>query len=523
MSQLADVLDARQNEIIDRWTDSVRHDLNHRAVSPSELVDHLPALLQELARSLRSPPGRGPNASSHKYQEMGRAHGAQRFRLGFDLDMLVREYGLLRGQLFDLIEENSLLITLEEVRLLTDFVANSITEAVSEYGHQKEAERERLLQETERLRATAELGRARLSALFMQAPVAIAILRGSGLVIDVANPLICRLWGRTLEQVLGKSLMDAMPELQGQGFDTILYEVMRTGVPFVGTEIPAQLIRIPGQVAEDVYFNFVYEPLRDEAGAIEGIIAVATEVTEAVLARREAQRLAQEESARRGFEQQLIGIVSHDLRNPLGAILLGMQLLLRREDLDARTINSLARLQTSAERAVRMVRDLLDFTQARLGGGLRIDRKPVDLHAVVRASVDELQATHPERELRLEQGGNALGPWDADRFAQVVGNLVGNALKYSTPDTPVHIRVLGDPQGVLLEVHNWGEPIPADALPRLFQPLHRAVVGVDNTTRSVGLGLYIVDQIVRAHGGTLSVTSTGRDGTTFTVRLPRGA
>ncbi|EPX55655.1 histidine protein kinase AsgD [Cystobacter fuscus DSM 2262] len=209
------------------------------------------------------------------------------------------------------------------------------------------------------------------------------------------------------------------------------------------------------------------------------------------------------------------------MRNPLSAILLGVRQLLRREDLDARTVKSLERLHSSTERAVRMVRDLLDFTQARLGGRLKIEREPVNVHEVVRAAVEELQATHPERELRLETRGDGQGEWDGDRLAQLVGNLVGNALKYSPANSVVTVRNQGGPEDVRLEVHNLGEPISAEALPRLFQPLQRAVGGPDKTSRSVGLGLYIVDQIVRAHAGSIQVNSTAREGTLFAVRLPR--
>jgi signal transduction histidine kinase len=223
------------------------------------------------------------------------------------------------------------------------------------------------------------------------------------------------------------------------------------------------------------------------------------------------------------FEQQLIGIVSHDLRNPLTTILLGTKALLRSDELNERGTRSILRIQTAAERASRMVRDLLDFTQARLGGGLRLRRMPGDLHETVAAVVEEVRAAHPERELRVECYGDGLGEWDEDRLSQLVTNLLTNAVKYSPAGTTVSLRTVGDGQEVTLEVHNEGPPIPADLLPVLFQPLQRGGGGNSSTERSVGLGLYIVDQVVRAHRGSLDVRSTQDAGTTFTVRLPRRA
>jgi signal transduction histidine kinase len=278
-----------------------------------------------------------------------------------------------------------------------------------------------------------------------------------------------------------------------------------------------------GGPLDERLFDLIYQPVRSPRGGIDGVLSLVFEVTEQVRLRQEAQRMAEEERVRRDFEQHLIGIVSHDLRNPLSAILLGVrQLLLRREALDARTIKCLERLHSSTERAVRMVRDLLDFTQARLGGRLKIERVPVNVHEVVRTAVEELQATHPERMLRLETRGEGSGEWDGDRIAQLLGNLVGNALKYSPAESAVAVLCVGGPEDVLLEVHNTGEPIAAEALPRLFQPLQRAVEGIDKTSRSVGLGLYIVEQIVRAHAGSIQVRSTAREGTLFSVCLPRG-
>ncbi|WP_257456878.1 sensor histidine kinase [Archangium lipolyticum] len=233
------------------------------------------------------------------------------------------------------------------------------------------------------------------------------------------------------------------------------------------------------------------------------------------------QKQAEEEVKRRiEFEQQLIGIVSHDLRNPLTAIIFGASVLLKREGLDEKVTSSARRILASAERAGRMIRDLLDFTQARLGG-IPVARAPLCLHAQASQVIDELGHTHPERGLELTREGDTHGEWDPDRIAQVISNLVGNALKYSPPDSVVRVRTRGERNVVLLEVHNRGEPIPPALIPELFKPLNRGTARTDMQTRSIGLGLYIVDNIVRAHGGSVHVSSTAAEGTIFTVRLPR--
>ncbi|HSP81716.1 MAG TPA: ATP-binding protein [Myxococcaceae bacterium] len=259
----------------------------------------------------------------------------------------------------------------------------------------------------------------------------------------------------------------------------------------------------------------VVTAVRDETGELLGFMGLAEDITE-------RKRLEAESRARSEFEQQLIGIVSHDLRNPLNAILLGAQALLRRDGLEARQTVALTRIVSSAERATRMTRDLLDFTQARMGGGIPVRLAPVELHALTRQVVEEVRLSYPEREVRLEQEGEDEGQWDGDRMAQVLTNLLTNAFKYSPAGTPVTVRTRGDEGQVWLEVHNTGPPIAPEVQARIFEPLKRATrTAGREEERSLGLGLYIVRHIVQAHGGTVTVRSTAEEGTTFTVCLPR--
>ncbi|MBE4750238.1 response regulator [Corallococcus sp. ZKHCc1 1396] len=254
--------------------------------------------------------------------------------------------------------------------------------------------------------------------------------------------------------------------------------------------------------------------VRDSRGHAVQVVGALQDVT--------LRRHQEAEARKRGdFERQLIGIVSHDLRNPLAAVHLSANLLLRRQGLTDVQQKQVHRIIVSTERAVRMVRDLLDFTQVRQGS-LVLNPRDMDFHAVVEAAVEEAQVAAPGRALALSVSGDGRGTWDADRLSQVVGNLLGNALTYGDPDQPVRVRSHAQPDGVVLEVHNAGLPIPAHLLPRLFEPLERGAAQQERRAdRSIGLGLFIVRQMVRAHGGTVTARSSEEAGTTFTVLLPR--
>jgi signal transduction histidine kinase len=236
--------------------------------------------------------------------------------------------------------------------------------------------------------------------------------------------------------------------------------------------------------------------------------------------RREVEALQAETRKRADFERQLIGIVSHDLRNPLSAIALTAEAL-EHQVADEQQKRGIRRIRQSANRATRMIRDLLDFTQVRQGGGITIQRTAADLHEVVRVVVDEVRAARPDRSIEMARSGSGAGQWDSDRLAQVVSNLLGNALQYSPPDTPVRVETHGEADSLVLKVHNFGSAISQALLPRIFEPMERGAALVDQAGSSVGLGLYIVRHLVLAHGGTVDVHSTAAEGTTFTVRLPR--
>ncbi|WP_225412767.1 hybrid sensor histidine kinase/response regulator [Stigmatella hybrida] len=261
-------------------------------------------------------------------------------------------------------------------------------------------------------------------------------------------------------------------------------------------------------VQHDLFF------VPDEEGQSVALATLALDISEQKRQEQEAQQRAE-------FEQYLAGIVGHDLRNPISAITLSAVMVLRRRDLDERMRDALNRILSSAERAHRLIDTTLDFTQARLGGGLRVVRKPLDFQELTQQVVDEVQLNFPEREVEVLHQGRSQGDWDADRMAQVLSNLVTNALRYSPQGTPVRVTTRGEAQAVILEVHNQGPPIPSELLPRLFAPMKRREPSDGFSGRSLGLGLFIVDHVIRAHGGSIDVHSDARQGTTFTVRVPR--
>lgn len=217
------------------------------------------------------------------------------------------------------------------------------------------------------------------------------------------------------------------------------------------------------------------------------------------------------------FRDQFIGVLSHDLRQPLGAIITGAALLALPEDSPEQRGRVVTLLMSSAQRMQRMIGDLLDLTRVRLGGTIPLRRRPTDLQKVCEEVVLENRAGRPEAVLRVHTSGNLVGNWDTDRLAQVVSNLVGNAIQHGE-GTPVTVTADETDGAVTLAVHNSGAPIPPEALTSIFEPLARG--GRDDRVHSIGLGLFIARAIVSAHGGELDVRSSGDQGTTFTARLP---
>lgn len=374
-----------------------------------------------------------------------------------------------------------------------------------------EADRQRLL-------STIESERARLAAVLEQLPAGVFIADAPSGRLVLANRQVSELTGRpflpmsnvdTFTSAYGARHLEGAPYAPDAW---PLARTLRTGEVVQGEE--AMLKHADGRTLTVLVSS---APIRDRDGALIAGVATLADVTE----RRRAQEAALQ-AAR--FGERLIAIVSHDLRNPLNAIHLSTTQLLHSEVLAERERRFVTRIARSSARMTRMISELLDFTRGRLGGGIPIQRTPGDLRAVVRQGVEELEAAWPERSLRVEGGaGRYDGQWDADRLLQVVSNLGGNALQYSKPEAPVTLTLTDLGDEVRLEVHNPGEPISAEALPHLFDPFRRATSSHQGSSISggLGLGLYIVEQVVKGHGGRIQVTSTEAHGTVFQVTLPR--
>lgn len=249
-------------------------------------------------------------------------------------------------------------------------------------------------------------------------------------------------------------------------------------------------------------------PELDLASAIGDHVALAVVRFRAV---EELQRAVR-------FHELFTGMLGHDLRTPLTAILTSAQLALSRVESD-RLVKPLSRIIGSSQRMARMIEQLLDFTRMRLGQGIPLDLRRVDIAAVARQVIEEIDEASPDWTFRLAQTGDTSGSWDQDRLSQVFSNLIANAVQHGAPSGGVDVHVDGSPESVAIVIRNQGA-IPVELLPTLFEPLSGRERRIERS-RGLGLGLHITREIVRAHQGTISVESTPERGTTFRIVLPR--
>jgi signal transduction histidine kinase/ActR/RegA family two-component response regulator len=374
-------------------------------------------------------------------------------------------------------------------------------------------------QEAETRLATME----RLKTIFDEAPSAICLLRGPDLTIELVNPRLLALCGKT-GTVTGLPLLDAVPELRGQGLDLLLRAGLATGVSQHGKEVPTRLDRRGDGVLGDVYLDLSVVMLRGE-GAVPGSVFVhAYDVTDKVAARRRAEALQKEAETANHFKDEFLATMSHELRTPLTAIL-GWSTLLRRSVFDKEaTDRALASIERNARSQAHLIDDLLDVSRI-MSGKLRLDMRRVDVDAVVCAAVDvlrpgaELKNVALNVELGAQDGIHLLA--DADRLQQVVWNLVSNAIKFTASGGTVSVHVSRALGAVRLVVRDTGRGIPAEHLPFIFERFRQVDSTATRMYGGLGLGLAIVRHLVELHGGSVSAESDGPGlGATFTVHVP---
>jgi PAS domain S-box-containing protein len=367
--------------------------------------------------------------------------------------------------------------------------------------------------ETERLRHEQERTEtlALLDSLLATAPVGLAFLDRELRYVRV-NEMVAAAHGHPMAAHPGKTVAEVLGD-KAACVEPLLRRVLETGEMIKGHEFSVFRPEAPGVLSHWVGDYF---PVRAPDGRVLGVGCVVSDITER---KRQEDRLRQTAE----FRERFLGIVSHDLRNPLNAILLSANGLLKMDGISATHTKMVCRVVSCAERMGRMIGELLDFTRGRLGGGIPIQPQPANLRHLCEQVLEELESSHPDRELSLTAKGHFQGVWDADRLVQLLGNLGKNALDNSPSGSTVDFVLQGEEDTVRVEVHNAGPPIPVKMLPEIFEPFRRAVSGETCPTSGLGLGLFIVQRIAQAHGGSIEVRSAEDLGTIFTLRLPRRA
>jgi PAS domain S-box-containing protein len=379
--------------------------------------------------------------------------------------------------------------------------------------------RARYLSDETKFRHESELLKGQLDAVLRGATDHAIIATSVDHTILVFNEGARRIFGYAPEEVVGRTsperffappqYVDGAPEPNPSGsFAGAVTELMReTPAARASTFLRKNGDQFPGMST--------ISTMRDDCDEPIGYVMIARDVS------AEAERVRELEK-RAVFDRQVVGIVSHDLRNPLSAISMAIGLLESGPLEPAVTARTLSRMRSAADRSARMIRDLLDFTSAQIGGGIALTKAPMDLFLLCEEVSSEVRAAHPGRSIDVRVTGTGRGFGDRDRIAQVLVNLLANALSYSPSRSIVALDARSTSDLHVMVIHNDGEAIPVDTLATIFEPFRRGNAAVIKAeARSLGLGLYIVREIVAAHGGTVEVKSTLDTGTSFTVTLPR--
>jgi CheY-like chemotaxis protein len=363
-----------------------------------------------------------------------------------------------------------------------------------------------------RVRDTEAAQWERMAGVFHQAPAAIAVMSGPRHVFELANPLYQELVGK--RELLHKPVREALPELASTGTCELLDAVYASGEPYVGHALRADLVRGDPPALQECYFDFVYQPMFDCEGRVEGITAVVFEVTATVQAKRAAEQASR-------AKDEFMAILGHELRNPLAPIITALEVM------KLRGIGQVERehaiIERQSQHLVGLVDDLLDVARV-ARGKLDLRRELCELSELVAAAVETVSPLLEERKHLLHMDVPRLGlavEADRQRISQAVANLLTNAAKYSARGSDVFVRGRRIGAEVVIEVRDTGRGIAGELLPHLFEMFYQDSQSLSRSRGGLGLGLTIVRSLVELHGGSVAAASAGPGkGSTFTLRLP---
>lgn len=354
-----------------------------------------------------------------------------------------------------------------------------------------------------------------LRNLFVQAPVAIALLRGPEFIVDVANECVLEIWGRTAD-IVGFPLFDVLPEVVGTPIEGILKEVYSTGKRFSAGEYQIKLIR-NGHL-ENLFVNFVYEPLIDSNGLVDGIITVAHEITDLVTARKQAQNNAEYLAELMQQKDEFLSIASHELKTPVTSVKAYIQLCQRVLNSQEKALVFVNKASDQVNRLEKLISDLLDVSKIN-AGKMVYNLEPFDFNLLLEESVESVQHTSPKHQIIIENSEDAIVNGDRLRIEQVINNFLTNAVKYSPNSDRVIIRSEVRQNNVIVSVQDFGIGIEREHINKLFDRFYR----VENTAmkyQGLGLGLYISSEILKRHNGSFWIESEPGKGSVFYFRLP---
>lgn len=364
-----------------------------------------------------------------------------------------------------------------------------------------------------------------LETLYEDSPCGMLVTDAAGLIMR-ANKTFCRWTGFAAAELVDRRTLQSLLTVGGRIFHQTHW------APLLQMQGSVSEVKLDLVHADGSRIPFVMNAQRREwSGQMLHEVAVFVAKDrhkyeqELVKSRRNSEQLLKELKTaatltedRARFAEQMMGMVSHDLRNPLAVIkLLARLLSVAPVVSDEKRRETAQRLTRAVQSGERLIGDMLDFTAVRLGRGLSLKPQDIDVHALVAQAAADLAIAYPGRVLEHQAEGVGAARVDPERITQLLGNLVSNAMAYGARDRPILVRTSSRDGEAVIQVENAGDPIPAELLPTMFEPMTRG--RAESSNRSIGLGLFIVSQIARAHSGRVAVQSDATR-TTFSVFFP---